>query len=183
MDRGLDMFWMVADEFTVNNTDIYDKLRILDDEDWVLESVSRIELQEYMNNGLIIENASLNEGVWSLEPIRVLKIGTIYKIREDCLLLLSSECLFVWLEGVLHKIVFNRRSVKDFIDGDYYVDCFVYKLNYLVGIVIRYGHGFDDGWYEYEIRIGSKLNFASFFSLIGSKDCKKCDIIKTAVMM
>lgn len=78
MNRGLDMFWMIADEFTVNNKDMYNELRILDDEDWVLESVSRIELQEYMNNGLIIENASLNEGVWSLEPIRVLKIGTIY---------------------------------------------------------------------------------------------------------
>lgn len=164
MDRGLDMFWMVADEFTVNNKDMYNELRILDDEDWILESVSRIELQEYMNNGLIIENASLKKGVWSLEPIRVLKIGTIYEIREDCLLLLSSECLFVWLEGVLHKIVFNRHSVKDFIDDDYYVDCFVYKLNYLVGIVIRYGHGFDDGWYEYEIRIGSKLSFASFLA-------------------
>lgn len=94
------MFWMVADEFTVNNKDMYNELRILDDEDWVLESVSRIELQEYINNGLTIENASLNKGVWSLEPIRVLKIGTIYEIREDCLLLLSSECLFVWLEGV-----------------------------------------------------------------------------------
>ena len=94
MDRGLDMFWMVADEFTINNTDMYDKLRILDDEDWVLESVSRIELQEYINNGLTIENASLKKGVWSLEPIRVLKIGTIYEIREDCLLLLSSECFF-----------------------------------------------------------------------------------------
>lgn len=56
------MFWMVADEFTVNNKDMYNELRILDDEDWVLESVSRIELQEYMNNGLIIENASLNKG-------------------------------------------------------------------------------------------------------------------------